>query len=94
MALLFAGPAWIVWGRRGALGFTAFALVTAMLPDMDLPLRHVLLVSHHGITHTLLFVGIVSILGGAANARILTAPLNANRWIRAPIFRPKRYSFS
>ncbi|SIR85287.1 LexA-binding, inner membrane-associated putative hydrolase [Haladaptatus litoreus] len=83
MALLFAGPAWFVWGRRGALGFTAFTLMTAMLPDVDLALRHVLPVTHHGITHTLLFVIIVSLLGGAASARFLTTSLNANRWIRS-----------
>lgn len=48
MTLLFAAPAWIVWGRRGALGFTAFALATAMLPDADLALRNVLPLTHHG----------------------------------------------
>ncbi|WP_049972460.1 metal-dependent hydrolase [Haladaptatus cibarius] len=83
MALLFAAPAWAIWGRRGAIGFTAFALVTSMLPDVDLALRHVLPVSHHGITHTFLFVAVVSVLCGAVSARFLTTSLNANRWIRS-----------
>lgn len=83
MALLFAAPAWFVWGRRGALAFVGFSLMTAMLPDSDLVLRHVLPLSHHGITHTLLFVAIVSVLSGAVAARVLTDRFNANRWIRS-----------
>ena len=83
MALLFAAPAWLVWGQRGALGFTGFALVTAMLPDTDLVLRHVLPVTHHGVTHTLLFVILVSVIVGAAAAKWLTDRFNAHRWIRS-----------
>lgn len=83
MALLFAAPAWTVWGRRGALGFAAFALVTAMLPDTDLALRHVLPVTHHGVTHTVLFVVLLSVLAGAVAARYLTDWFNANRRIRS-----------
>lgn len=78
MALLFAAPAWIAWGRRGALGFTAFALTTAMLPDTDLVLRHVVPVTHHGITHTLLFVVLVSVVAGVFAAKWLTARFNAH----------------
>lgn len=83
MALLFAAPAWILWRRRAALGFTAFALATAMLPDADLVLRRVLPITHHGVTHTLLFVALGSVLGGAVAARWLTARVNAHRWIRS-----------
>ncbi|SEP80218.1 metal-dependent hydrolase [Natrinema salaciae] len=83
MALLFAAPAWLVWGRRGALGFTAFAIATAMLPDTDLVLRHVLPVTHHGITHTVVFVVLASILAGTVAARYLTDWFNANRRIRS-----------
>ena len=81
MALLFAAPAWFVWGRRGATGFTAFALTTAMVPDVDLFLRAVLPVTHHGITHTLLFVAVVSVLTGWVAARWLTELFNRHRWI-------------
>lgn len=83
MALLFAAPAWTIWGRRGALGFTAFTLVTAMLPDVDLVLQEFLPISHHGITHTVLFVGVVSVVAGVVTARWLTDWLNAHRWIRS-----------
>ncbi|WP_222918848.1 metal-dependent hydrolase [Natrinema sp. SYSU A 869] len=83
MALLFAAPAWMVWGRRGALGFTAFALATAMLPDTDLALRHMFPVTHHGVTHTVLFVVLMSVLAGTVAARYLTDWFNANRRIRS-----------
>ncbi len=83
MALLFAAPAWIIWGRRTALGFTAFALVTAMLPDTDLVLQGFLPISHHGVTHTVLFVVLVSVLAGVVAARWLTTRFNDHRWIRS-----------
>lgn len=83
MALLFAAPAWVLWDRRGALGFAAFALATSMLPDADLALRHVLPVAHHGVTHTLAFVALASVLGGAAASRWLTPRLDASRWVRS-----------
>lgn len=83
MALLFAAPAWLLWGRRGALGFTAFAVVTAMLPDADLVLQHYLPVSHHGVTHTVAFVAVVSVLAGVVAASWLTARFNAHRWIKS-----------
>lgn len=83
MALLFATPAWMIWGRRGALGFTAFALLTAMLPDADLVLQHVLPITHHGVTHTFVFVILVSVLAGVVAARRLTDWLNANGRIRS-----------
>jgi inner membrane protein len=83
MALLFAAPAWIVWRRRGALAFAGFSLLTAMLPDVDLVLKTVLPIQHHGITHTILFVAVVSVLAGAIAARVLTERFNANRWIRS-----------
>lgn len=83
MALLFAAPAWAIWGRRGALAFAGFSLVTAMLPDVDLVLKTVLPIQHHGITHTILFVAVMSVLGGVIATRVLTERFNANRWIRS-----------
>ncbi|WP_339102833.1 metal-dependent hydrolase [Haloterrigena salinisoli] len=83
MALLFAAPAWMLWGRRGALGFTAFTLVTAMLPDVDLVLQGYLPITHHGVTHTLLFVGVTSALVGTVAARYLTDWFNDYRRIRS-----------
>lgn len=83
MALLFAAPAWILWQGRAALAFAGFALVTAMVPDSDLYLRHVLPVTHHGVTHTILFVVLVGVIAGVFAARLLTARLNAHSWIRS-----------
>jgi len=83
MALLFAAPAWLLWERRGALGFTAFALLTAMLPDTDLVLQQYLPLTHHGVTHTVVFVALVGVITGAIAARWLTAHLNAHAWIRS-----------
>lgn len=70
-------------GRRGALGFTAFTLLTAMLPDVDLVLSQYLPIAHHGVTHTIVFVAIVSVLVGAVASRWLTDWLNAHSWIRS-----------
>lgn len=39
MALLFATPAWFLWGRRPSVTFAGFTLVTAMLLDVDLVLE-------------------------------------------------------
>ncbi|QSW99724.1 metal-dependent hydrolase [Haloterrigena alkaliphila] len=83
MALLFAAPAWLVWGRRGAIAFTAFAMVTAMIPDVDLVLQGYLPITHHGMTHSLLFVVLISVLVGAIAARYLTDWFNAHRRIRS-----------
>ena len=83
MALLFAAPAWVLWSRRGALAFAGFSLVTAMLPDTDLVLKTVLPIEHHGVTHTLVFVAIMSVLCGAVAARVLTDRFNAHRWIHS-----------
>ncbi len=62
MALLWATPAWAVWEGRVSLAFVAFALSTAMLPDVDLVLRSVLPVQHHGVTHTVVFVTAVALV--------------------------------
>ncbi|MCO8256224.1 metal-dependent hydrolase [Haladaptatus sp. AB618] len=84
MALLFAAPAWFLWGRRASLAFGAFTLVTAMLPDSDLLLRHVIPgVHHHGVTHTILFVTVFSVVAGALAAYLLTSHFEASRWVRS-----------
>lgn len=84
IALLFAAPAWFVWGRRGSLAFVGFTLVTAMLPDVDLFLRQVMpTVQHHGVTHTVFFVLIASLLGGTLVAKTLTERFNTHAWIHS-----------
>ncbi|WP_435359886.1 metal-dependent hydrolase [Haloarchaeobius sp. DFWS5] len=76
MAMLWAAPAWFVWERRVSAAFVGFALLTAMLPDTDLVLRQVLPVTHHGVTHTVVFVVAVALVVGPLLAiglqRVLT----------------------
>ncbi|MFC4436211.1 MULTISPECIES: metal-dependent hydrolase [Natrialbaceae] len=90
-ALLFAVPAWILWGRRPAVTFTVLTQVTTLLPDIDLFLEtffaHPLL-QHHGITHTIPFVLVVGVVFGAVAAHALTPFLNANRLIRSDSITP------
>jgi len=71
MALLWAAPAWILWDGRVSLAFVGFALVTAMLPDADLVLRDVLPMTHHGVTHTLVFVAGASVVVGGLVEHVL-----------------------
>lgn len=86
MALLFAAPAWFLWGRRPAVTFAALTLVTAVLPDVDLVLEDYFahpLLQHHGVTHTVSFVLIVGVLFGVVAAYALTPVLNAHRLIHS-----------
>ncbi|MFC7154108.1 metal-dependent hydrolase [Halomarina halobia] len=81
LALLLALPAWIVWDGRVSLAFVGTVLATAMLPDVDLVLRHVVpTVEHHGVTHTVLFVVIVSAVAGVLAETVDTSVLE--RWWR------------
>lgn len=66
MGLLFALPAWMLWDGRTAVGFIGFVLATSKLPDVDLVLQaYGLPVHHHGVTHTVLFVVVSSVVVGA-----------------------------
>jgi len=73
MALLWAAPAWVAWGRhtRVSLLFVAAALATALLPDVDLVLQTVTPIDHHGVTHTVLFVTLVVVPLGLVLGRVL-----------------------
>ena len=66
MALLFAAPAWLVFDRMApSLAFTALAVSTGMLPDVDLVLMKHFFIEHHGITHSFLFtIPTALVLGG------------------------------
>lgn len=86
MALLFAIPAWILWGRRPALTFAALTQATATLPDVDVYLERFLahpLLQHHGITHTVPFLLVVGLVFGVIAAYALTPALNAHRLIHS-----------
>ena len=92
MALLFAVPAWLLWGRRPAVTFAVLTQVTALLPDVDLYLREHFadpLLQHHGITHTVPFVLVVGVVFGVAAAYALTPFLNANRLIHSDSISPE-----
>lgn len=77
MGLLWAVPAWAFSGWRLSLAFVGVVLLTVMVPDVDLYLPGVV---HHGITHTVLFVGGVALLGGAVVAHLAGPTLR--RWWR------------
>lgn len=68
--LLFALPAWFVWDDRASVGFIALAVVASLFPDIDLWLSNWFpgAVHHHGVTHTVLFVTITSLVVGAVIA--------------------------
>lgn len=86
MALLFATPAWFLWGRRPSLTFAALTQVTAVLPDVDLILEDYFahpLLQHHGVTHTVPFVLVIGLVFGVAAAYALTPVLNAYRLIHS-----------
>lgn len=81
IALLWAVPAWFVWEPRVSLAFVGFVLSTAMLPDVDLVLRDVLPIVHHGVTHTVVSVAVVSLIAGALVEYGLRSWLE-RRWFR------------
>lgn len=73
--LLATVPVWVRWRDRPALSFIGLALVAALVPDIDMYLPWV---THHGVTHTLLFVGTVALAGAAVAA--VAAPKRFARW--------------
>ena len=86
MGLLWAIPAWFVWSERVSLAFIGFAAVAALLPDIDLWLQRLFPgpFHHHGITHTVVFVVIASVLIGAIVAPALDGPID--RWLESERF--------
>lgn len=86
MGLLFALPAWFLWTERVSLAFVGFAVLAAQAPDVDVYLAAVApsAFHHHGVTHTVVFVLAVSLVGGALAAVALTRPIDD--WIDADRF--------
>jgi membrane-bound metal-dependent hydrolase YbcI (DUF457 family) len=73
MALLFAAGAWTVLDARTSLTFTAAVAAGGLAPDLDVYLKHVVPIAHHGLTHTLTFaVGVAALYvgGGLALAAV------------------------
>ncbi|WP_247729274.1 metal-dependent hydrolase [Halovivax limisalsi] len=71
--LLFALPAWFVWDDRASVAFVGLAVVASLVPDIDLWLRRVFpgAIHHHGVTHTVLFVTVASLVVGAVLTGLL-----------------------
>jgi inner membrane protein len=93
--LLFALPAWYVWNDRVSVAFIAHAGVTALLPDADLWLTKWFpdQVHHHGVTHTVLFVTVASLIGAAIVAAVFTDRFD--RWTGTEAFDgPRVFVFS
>lgn len=79
MGLLFAFPAWMLWDGRTAAGFIGFVMATSKLPDVDILLKELgLPFHHHGVTHTLAFVLVFSVVVGAIGV-VLFRPV-IKRW--------------
>lgn len=76
--LLFALPAWFVWRKRISAAFVGLALITSLLPDVDLWLSRWFpgQIHHHGVTHTIVFVALASLVAGLIAAAFLTGPLD------------------
>ncbi|WP_254535803.1 metal-dependent hydrolase [Halomarina litorea] len=64
LVLLVVSPVWFGLVTREAVGVTLLALLTAMLPDVDLVLEAFLPIEHHGVTHGVWFVLAVGLLLG------------------------------
>lgn len=93
--LLFAVPAWFVWGRRASAAFVGLAAVAALLPDVDLWLQWLLpgVIHHHGVMHTVVFVVLASVVLGGIVAVTLNGRLND--WIDDEYFGTQRlFTFS
>lgn len=84
--LLFALPAWFLWDDRASVGFIVLAAVASLLPDIDLWLVKLFpaQIHHHGLTHTVLFVTIASLVGGAILAGLFSR--RADNWIESERF--------
>ena len=70
MALIWLSIGWVLYDRRAALGFVLLGVPFGLLPDSDLWLAKVFpTVTHHGITHTVLFVSVAAVVVGAILGR-------------------------
>jgi membrane-bound metal-dependent hydrolase YbcI (DUF457 family) len=84
--LLFAVFAWFVWDRRAAATFVGLAVIASLLPDIDLWLTKLFPAEfhHHGVTHTVLFAVLASVVGGALVAWLLAGPIDD--WVESERF--------
>jgi inner membrane protein len=94
-ALIVLSPFWLIRDRRVALTFIASGVPFGLLPDIDLWLKRVFpTVHHHGITHTILFVTLVSVVSAVVVKPILFDYLMGTRWLpTGKIERSIRFAF-
>lgn len=83
---MFALPAWWFWNDRASVAFIALAVVASLLPDIDLWLVELFPdeIHHHGVTHTVLFVTVASVVGAAVVAGLFTGWID--EWIDSERF--------
>jgi hypothetical protein len=82
MALIWLAPAWLIIDRRRtAATFSAVGVWFGMMPDVDLLLSGVVpTIEHHGVFHTILAVGILSVVMGPLVGRGLRATIGGSSW--------------
>lgn len=91
--LLFSLFAWVRWEERASVWFVGLAVVASLVPDIDLWLSRWFpdAVHHHGVTHTVLFVGVASVLVGGILAGAVGGQIDewigSERFDRARLFR-------
>jgi MFS family permease len=70
--------AWFVRDRRAAATFVGLAVIASLLPDIDLWLTELFPAEfhHHGVTHTVVFAVLASVVGGALVAWLLAGPID------------------
>ena len=95
-ALIVLSPIWFYYDSRAAATFVAFGLPFSQLPDIDIWLKAIIpTIHHHGITHTILFVTLVSLAGTVIITPTLLSTLkDTDRLPGDEINRPYRFTFS
>ncbi|WP_435347905.1 metal-dependent hydrolase [Haloarchaeobius sp. HRN-SO-5] len=90
MGLLWAAPAWFVWNDRVSPAFVLLVLPASLLPDVDLWLSKLMPGSfhHHGVTHTVVFVALVSLVVAGLVAAFFSRPFD--RWLPSERFDTRR----
>lgn len=81
VALVLSAPAPYALHPKTATGFTVFALLTALLPDIDRSLPYL---THHGLTHTVAFAVLVGLFVGALAAGVVAG---LRRWTDVALVR-------
>jgi len=88
--LFFALPAWFFYDERVSVGLLALAAAGALLPDVDIWLAALFpdVVHHHGVTHTVVFVTVASLVGSAVLTGLLGGRIND--WVESEQFGESR----